>query len=80
MEAKTIEFTLFGADCRGNPKNTFYPHRYVIHSLDDFLKMADRDFVCAKYRNGHRDSDDFISADCVAMDCDNTHSDNPEDN
>ncbi len=79
MENTTIDFTLYGADCRGNPKNSLYPHKYEIHSLDDFLKMADRDFVCAEYTNNRRSSVNFIGADCICMDCDNTHSDYPLD-
>ena len=79
MEDTTFSFTLYGADCRGNAKNTLYPHRYEIHNLEDFLKMADRDFVCAEYANNWRSSANFIGADCICMDCDNSHSDNPKE-
>lgn len=79
MEKTTFGLTLYGADFRGNAKNTLYPHKYEIHSLEDFLKMADRDFVCAEYTNNRRSSVNFIGADCICMDCDNTHSDNPLD-
>ena len=51
MEKTTFGLTLYGADCQGNARNSLYPHRYDIHSLEDFLKMADRDFVCAEYIN-----------------------------
>ena len=79
MKETTFSFTLYGADCRGNAKNTLYPHRYKIHNLEDFLKMADRDFVCAEYANNWRSSANFIGADCICMDCDNSHSDNPKE-
>jgi len=79
MEITTFGPTLYGADCKGNAKNTLYPHRYKIHNLEDFLKVADRDFVCAEYANNRRSSANFIGADCICMDCDNTHSDKPSD-
>lgn len=79
MEITTFGPTLYGADCKGNAKNTLYPHRYEIHNLEDFLKVADRDFVCAEYANNRRSSANFIGADCICMDCDNTHSDKPSD-
>ena len=79
MEEKTTLFTLYGASCRGNAKNSIYPYKYEIQNLEDFLKVADKDFVCAQYSDNRRSSDNFIGADCICMDCDNSHSDNKKD-
>lgn len=37
------------------------------------------DYVCAEYRNSYRNGDNFIGSDCLPVDCDNDHSENPED-
>jgi hypothetical protein len=37
------------------------------------------DHVCAEYRSFHRSVGDFIAADCVMFDCDNTHSEDPSE-
>ncbi len=79
MEEKTTLFTLYGASCRGNAKNSIYPNKYEIHNLEEFLEVADRDFVCDEYKDNRRSSENFIGADCICMDCDNSHSDNQKD-
>lgn len=38
-----------------------------------------RDHVCAKYTGNVRGVANFQYADCIPMDCDNDHSDNPDD-
>ena len=35
--------------------------------------------VCGEYKNAHRSVDDYLGGDVDVMDCDNDHSDNPED-
>lgn len=74
-----MKFSIFTADCTGNPKNSIYPHKLVITSAADMKKAVRSDHVCAMYRNSHRSVEDFISADVVSTECDNDHSDNPED-
>ncbi len=37
------------------------------------------DHVCAKYKDYYRDKDRFIKSDVLPMDCDNDHSERPED-
>nr|WP_242940589.1 phage/plasmid primase, P4 family [Anaeromicropila populeti] len=37
------------------------------------------DYVCAEYRNSYRNGENFIGSDCLPVDCDNDHSENPED-
>ena len=72
-------FTIYSADVIGNPGNCSYPHKHVI--LDEVsLKAAiSHDYVCAEYRNSYRSSNNFIGSDCLPVDCDNDHSENPSD-
>ena len=35
--------------------------------------------MCAEYKNHYRNSDNFLSADCLPVDCDNDHSEDPKD-
>ena len=37
------------------------------------------DYVAAEYEGGRRAKDTFLRSDCLVMDCDNDHSDQPED-
>lgn len=74
-----MKFTLYTANCAGNPKNSLYPNRMEILSEDNMLAAIACDHVCAEYRNAHRGSDDFLCGDVDVMDCDNDHSENPDD-
>ena len=74
-----MKFTLFTADCTGNEKNTVYPHKKVITSEADLRKAIICDHVDAEYRNNTRSEANFILADALTLDCDNDHSDDPEE-
>ena len=74
-----MKFTLYTADCTGNAKNTVYPNQKVITSEADLRKAVTFDHVCALYANNARSDANFQLSDVVPMDCDNDHSDDPED-
>ncbi len=74
-----MKFTLYTADCTGNAKNTLYPHQKVITSEADLKKAVTADHVCALYANNARSDANFQLSDVVPMDCDNDHSDNPDE-
>ncbi len=74
-----MQMTIYTANCAGKAKNAVYPNKRIISNADDFTAAIAYDHVCAKFKQNHRGKDDFISADCLVMDNDNTHSDNPED-
>ena len=42
-------------------------------------QAATFDHVCAAYKQNYRSVDNFLKADCLPMDCDNDHSDDPDD-
>ena len=73
------QFTLFTAGCTDNNKNSVDPNKMVITDEAEFQKAVSYDHVCASYRDNRRSNENFICADCIMMDCDNTHSENPAD-
>ena len=70
---------MYHADCTGNEKNCLYRHRVEITDEASLLEVVRHDYVCAEYQDGYRSNNNFIGSDCVAMDFDNDHSENPED-
>ena len=74
-----MKFTLYTADCTGNETNCLYPHKAVISSPAELARAVSHDHVAAAYRNDYRSNDNFISADAVVWDCDNDHTENPDE-
>ena len=70
---------MYHADCIGQEKNCQYRHRVEITDEASLLEVVRHDYVCAEYQDGYRSNSNFIGSDCVAMDFDNDHSENPED-
>lgn len=73
------ELTLHTANYRERASNTLYPNSVKIGSLEDLKDAVRNDHIAAQMRNNRRANDNFISADCIMMDLDNTHSEDPED-
>lgn len=72
-------FTIYSADVIGNPANCIYPHEQKILDESTLKAAVSHDYVCAEYKNSYRSNDNFLGSDCLAVDCDNDHSENPED-
>ena len=72
-------FTLYHADFIGNPGNCSYPYKVKITDADSLIAAVGHDYVCAEYRNNYRNGENFIGSDCLPVDCDNDHSENPGD-
>lgn len=72
-------FTLYHADVLGVKSNCLYPHKVEVTDTDSLKKAVGCDYVCAEYKNSYRNGDNFLGSDCLPVDCDNDHSDNPED-
>lgn len=72
-------FVVYAAKCRGNAMNTEYPLRMEITDAETARKAFSRDTVFAEYEGNCRAKDNFIRANCLPLDCDNEHSDKPED-
>ena len=72
-------FTLYSADFINAPGNCSYPHKHVILDEDSLKAAIRHDYVCAEYQNHYRSGDNFLGSDCLPVDCDNDHSENPAD-
>ncbi|MCD8100944.1 MAG: DUF927 domain-containing protein [Oscillospiraceae bacterium] len=74
-----MKMTLYRADSRGEKTNTVYPIRVEVTNAEEMRQVAEYDHVCAEYRDGYRSKNNFIRSDCLPMDCDNDHSEDPRD-
>lgn len=74
-----INFTVYSADCVVNSGNCLYPNKMIVSDKESFIKATKMDHVTAKYKGNYRSKDNFESSDCIPLDCDNDHSDNPDD-
>ena len=54
-----MKFTLYTADCSGNPKNKAYPHEMIVTSAADLKKAVRFDHVCARYAGNVRSEANF---------------------
>ena len=70
-------FTLYSADFINAPSNCSYPHKFDVTDAASFVDAVSRDYVCAEYINHYRSGDNFLGSDCLPVDCDNDHSENP---
>lgn len=73
------ELKLYFADCAGAPSNCSYPHEAVVTDAIILRQVVRRDYVCVAYKKGYRANSNFLTTTCLGMDCDNDHSENPED-
>lgn len=74
-----LEFTVYTANCVGNSGNCLYPNKMSIKDKDSFSQAIKMDHVTAKYKGYYRSKDNFEESDCIPFDCDNDHSENPND-
>ncbi len=72
-----MEITLWAAKVCGQPSNRYYPDKTNISSREQMTTAVHLDHVCGEFRNHRRSRENFISADCIVMDCDNDHSEDP---
>ena len=72
-------FTIYYSDVTGLPSNCNYPHKKEVIDEVSLKEAISHDYVCAEYKNSYRSGDNFIGSNCLPVDCDNDHSDNPED-
>jgi putative DNA primase/helicase len=74
-----VKFTVFTASCTGREANCRYPQKREIQTAQDLKEAAAFDHVCAAYKNNYRSRDNFLWSDVVVMDCDNDHTENPQE-
>ena len=72
-------FTLYHADCIGQANNCLYPHPVEITDEVSLAAAVSRDYVCAEYEGSYRNNDNFLGSDCLSVECDNDHSEDPQE-
>ncbi|MGN1027894.1 MAG: phage/plasmid primase, P4 family [Faecousia sp.] len=72
-------FTLYHADCIGQANNCLYPHPAEITDEASLVAAVSRDYVCAEYKGSYRNNDNFLGSDCLSVECDNDHSEDPQE-
>lgn len=66
---------------RENPKNCLYPQcvDLTVETSNETLCSAfKRDYVGARYKDFRRSNEAFLESDCLMLDCDNDHTDDPK--
>lgn len=74
-----MQMTIYDAVTVGSRSNCVYPNPVTVTDADTMRQAAAFDHVCAAYKHNYRSVDNFLKADCLPMDCDNDHSDDPDD-
>ena len=74
-----MRFTIYTANVTGAQDNCVYPRQHEITDAASLAQAVRKDHVCAEYKNCYRGKENFIASNCVVMDVDNDHSENPAD-
>ena len=72
-------FNIYYADCCGREENCLYPHKADVTDAESLERAVGHDYVCATYMYNYRSNANFISSNCLVVEYDNDHSENPED-
>lgn len=73
-----MNFTLSLAKVCGKPSNRFYPDKVSITDREQMAAAMRFDHVCGSFKDHRRSRENYISADCIVMDCDNDISEEPD--
>lgn len=74
-----MKFTIFSADVTGEPTNCLYPNRHEVETPEQLAEALFRDNVACEFENSYRQTENIRSANCVFMDYDNDHTEDPEE-
>jgi len=72
-------FTIYSANYTGNPSNCLYPKRIEVVDEETLKEAVMHDYVCAEYKENYRNNSNFLGSNCLPVDCDNDHSEDPRD-
>ena len=74
------EMIIYSADrAVGNPTNVLYPIQHVVGDATSLAEAVAHDYVGAEFRDSRRKTENYIKSNCIILDCDNDHSDNPSE-
>ena len=67
-----------GSHTRGKQTNTSFTVHYEVKSLEEMKAVGKFDHVCGSFQNDKLETENFITTDCIFMDCDNDHTENSD--
>lgn len=73
-----MNFTIFSSGKQQVPGETYYPNKHEVTDEQSAIAAFTSDHVCAEYVNNHRSNNDFIKSDVICLDCDNSHTEDPD--
>ena len=76
--ANKLRFTVYRSNWLEVPEDRPYPHKVEVTGKDSLIEAVKHDYVCAEYQGNYRSNDNFIGSDCLPVDCDNDHRDDPD--
>lgn len=68
---------IYISDSQQNPNNCLYPHEVQVDATLKDTGMFEKDYVCVAYKGNYRSNENFIETDCLSLDLDNDHSNDP---
>lgn len=77
-EERPVIMTLHASSCRGKGTNTVYKHEVKVRSEDDLIFAVSFDHMASKMVSDYRNTDNFLECDCIMVDIDNTHTEDPD--
>ena len=75
----TAIFTLYASSFTGEARNNVYAQKIEVSDEASLRQAVSHDYVAAEYVEGRRRKEGFLRSDCLMMDCDNDHSEQPND-
>ena len=72
-------FVLQTANVAADAKNCVYPNRAEIMSGNALKAAVHFDHVCGEFKKNYRNISNFLKSNVIVMDCDNDHSEDPDD-
>ena len=74
-----MRLVLQTANVVSDAKNCLYPNRMEAGNAEELQEAIKKDHVCGEYKKNYRSKENFIRSNVAVMDCDNDHSEDPEE-
>lgn len=74
-----MRLVLQTANVVSDAKNCLYPNHMEVETSEELQEAVKMDHVCAEFKDNYRNIGNYIRSNVVVMDCDNDHSENPDD-
>ena len=74
-----MRFTIFTSGKQQVASETIYPNKIEVVDKQTAISAFTFDHVCAEFTNNQRGNANFISSDVICLDCDNDHSEDPDE-